>query len=1134
MAWKIFGKVADAFSDTVQTTSSILFQTGAKILGHGNDAAPQTETSGINFSSSPLLSQTSPLMAAGTQAAATVAEETPATVTVEVEVEANAVALAAEEEQVPEAPSDFTLLDQTGVSAGYIPSTPVLNGGSTDDNAPLMKGSVEPGNTVNIYNNGVLIASTTADQNGDWSTYPETALSLGSNSITVTQVNEFGNESAHSAPVDIEITHLPDAQSVYITEVLAVDENGNTVELPRESYTSATTTTIILSGTTAPNGSVTVAANEITNPVGVTRADANGNWTVEIQIDPADLTNGYLELIALLPVGALYFTSSPVKVNIPEEPTASAFIDSIYDNEGPETGEVASGATIDDLSPQLRGHLDQPLKDGDYILITRTDANGNTVEAGIAHVVGNDWTFSDDIQVEGTYSYQATVMNGADQPGNPSDPFELTFLTVALVEDNVTLTIDDISKDSGSENFVTADGSAGRGVYGSLSTEPDFVWDSAHHKVLVSFDGGLTFVEATVNGNSWYAIDTSAHDSNWNILVKAVSVNNGETLSETGLTSQQVTFLSDVPDAVTITSIPAFADGYTKAEAANGVDVNVALAADTRAGDTLHIVWGDSTYDYTLTSSDIQAGKVTVHVPSYVTSTETTTSFEVSAQIIGQENTIGLLDSTNAVGIEVIRSGYREDFERTTMSGEDYINSTNNFIAYAFNTTLKLDGKEKYTPDGGKALRLDDVKEGGAVFLLKESATNVSFDLGKLPVKEHQAVKIEVYDVKGLLIHVEYVTGDVKKDFGHFDYTAEAGRYIGMVRIENSKYNIRIDNFETKVTAESSQYRTFVENFNDDTDRVVNNTFVGNNITVTGLGMKIDYCAGQSGKGLRVNKKESLVTIDLKTAAESVSFRIGDIHKKDTAVIKVYGTDGSLLHQTPVNEVLHGKEEVFEFSTYNGVKIDKVEIQLTGDSQIFIDNFSSTLFREYNGGNGTGTNGDENALIDNTWETYYGTQNDDLITMSLNSDSYFADKGQIHAGDGIDTLKLVGKENLVMDLAGMTGYNNESKISGVEVFDISGVSADGHDASNTLKISLNDVLNLGQTNAFHQGAEDTVQVMVKGTANDIVELSGLNGAQDGGWKQSSTLEIDGVAYDVYQRTDNVAELLIQQGVVTSF
>ena len=114
-----------------------------------------------------------------------------------------------------------------------------------------------------------------------------------------------------------------------------------------------------------------------------------------------------------------------------------------------------------------------------------------------------------------------------------------------------------------------------------------------------------------------------------------------------------------------------------------------------------------------------------------------------------------------------------------------------------------------------------------------------------------------------------------------------------------------------------------------------------------------------------------------------------------------------------------------------------------------------------------------------------------------------------HVADGrADTIAFTG-DHQILDLSALTGKTAAAKISGVEVFDLG-----GH--QNTLKVSLLDVLNLGEKDLFVKDGEQ--QVVVKGGAGDKVDLSNTHvaGVADGQWEQHGNAQVGGVTYAVYR------------------
>ncbi|ROM53514.1 hypothetical protein BK648_06915 [Pseudomonas poae] len=126
----------------------------------------------------------------------------------------------------------------------------------------------------------------------------------------------------------------------------------------------------------------------------------------------------------------------------------------------------------------------------------------------------------------------------------------------------------------------------------------------------------------------------------------------------------------------------------------------------------------------------------------------------------------------------------------------------------------------------------------------------------------------------------------------------------------------------------------------------------------------------------------------------------------------------------------------------------------------------------------------------------------------------------INGGAGMDMLNLTGAGQ-VLDL---TVLGN--KIVSLEVIDLTG------SGGNTLNLSLENVLNNGRTNLFHD--VDTIQMMVKGNAGDMVNLDGLvNSADSGEWLAQGTLKLGVTNYQIYQHSTLAAELLVQQGMQTN-
>ena len=156
------------------------------------------------------------------------------------------------------------------------PSAPDLVAGSdtgssdidnlTGDATPTFTGTAEPGVTVTLKDGATVLATTTADVNGDWSvTSP--ALGEGSHAITATATDAAGNEGAASAALSVTIdTSPPEAPTIAgFGEDTGTTGDGRTADR-----------VLVLSGTAAADSTVEIFDG--TTSLGTTEANETGGW----------------------------------------------------------------------------------------------------------------------------------------------------------------------------------------------------------------------------------------------------------------------------------------------------------------------------------------------------------------------------------------------------------------------------------------------------------------------------------------------------------------------------------------------------------------------------------------------------------------------------------------------------------------------------------------------------------------------------------------------------------------------------------------------------------------------------------------------------------------------------------------
>lgn len=267
----------------------------------------------------------------------------------------------------PNAPV-LEVTDDEGTLQGLL-----TNGGFTDDNQPELGGSGDPGSTIAIYDNGLLVTEVVVDDKGTWSYTPPVALADGLHSITLTETDLAGNLSAVSAPFEFTIDRTPPAAPTGLT----LNTEGT-----------------LLTGTAEANATVTIT-NDVGEDLGTATADANGAFSVTL--NPPQVNGETLSAIATDRAGNEGPATDLVVPDItaPAAPTAlvvAATGDSV-------SGEAEAGARI-----------------------SVRDAGGTELGSG---EVGLDGKFTVNIAPDQLNGEVLTVL-AFDTAQNPSPPGQVT------------------------------------------------------------------------------------------------------------------------------------------------------------------------------------------------------------------------------------------------------------------------------------------------------------------------------------------------------------------------------------------------------------------------------------------------------------------------------------------------------------------------------------------------------------------------------------------------------------------------------------------------------------------------------------------------------------------------------------
>lgn len=136
--------------------------------------------------------------------------------------------------------------------------------------------------------------------------------------------------------------------------------------------------------------------------------------------------------------------------------------------------------------------------------------------------------------------------------------------------------------------------------------------------------------------------------------------------------------------------------------------------------------------------------------------------------------------------------------------------------------------------------------------------------------------------------------------------------------------------------------------------------------------------------------------------------------------------------------------------------------------------------------------------------------------------SYALQASPLAHGGAFDMVQFLG-DHQVLNLTPLLERTPVTNISAIGGFDLG-----GH--HNELKLSLADVLSLGETDLFIDDGKH--QLMVNGKEGDSVDLSNshIAGLADGEWQGHGTADVGGVIYNVVEHSSTNAELLIEQPI----
>ncbi|WVX58474.1 Ig-like domain-containing protein [Enterobacter ludwigii] len=533
--------------------------------------------------------------------------------------------------------------------------TPLVVSGTT--NAPA-------GQTVTITLNGKTYAAT-VQNDGTWSytvgSAEVSALADGGSYVINAQVsNTIGNSASDNHTVTVDLT----APSMGIS----IDSLQNDTGLSASDFITNDNQVVVNGSLTAQLGNNEKA--QISLDGGLTWIDLTVTGTTWRYTDGRSLTDGtYQYQVRVIDnagnVGAT--DSQDVVIDLTKPAATTITVDSITQ----DTGLSGSDFITSDNQISLKGTLGAALGAGDHAQIS---LDGGVTWTDVS-VSGLSWTYVDGRTLaDGDYNYQLRVI---DDAGNISaTASQVVTIDTVAPDASKTIAIDSISDDTGlsSSDFITRDTSLT--LHGSLGAT---LADGEYAQI--SIDGGVTWQNVIVTGNSWYYMDgRTLGNQTYDYYVRVV-----DAAGNVGASAhQQVTVDTVAPDAaITVTvdniTVDTGFDNNDFLTSSTSYTLHGTLGAEPGAGEFVQVSMdGGNTWVYATVSGTQW---------SYSdTRTLTDGSHNYQVRVVDQAGNVGATTS-QAVTVDTQAPQYGITVDSIS---EDTGQSSSDFIT--MDTTLTING----------------------------------------------------------------------------------------------------------------------------------------------------------------------------------------------------------------------------------------------------------------------------------------------------------------------------------------------------------------------------------------------------------------------------------------------------------
>ncbi|EPJ0594013.1 Ig-like domain-containing protein [Enterobacter roggenkampii] len=552
--------------------------------------------------------------------------------------------------------------------------TPLVVSGTTD--APA-------GQTVTLTLNGKTYAAT-VQKDGTWSytvsSADVAALADGGSYVINAQVsNTIGNSASDNHTVTVDLT----APSMGIS----IDSLQNDTGLSATDFITNDSQVVVNGSLTAQLGNNEKA--QISLDGGVTWIDLTVTGTTWRYADGRTLTDGtYQYQVRVIDnagnVGAT--DSQDVVIDLTKPAATTITVDSITQ----DTGLSGSDFITSDNQISLKGTLGAALGSGDHAQIS-LDGGVTWIDVSVS---GLSWTYVDGRTLaDGDYNYQLRVI---DDAGNISaTASQVVTIDTVAPDASKTIAIDSISDDTGlsSSDFITRDTSLT--LHGSLGAT---LADGEYAQI--SLDGGVTWQNVIVTGNSWYYVDSrTLGNQTYDYYVRVV-----DAAGNVGASAhQQVTVDTIAPDAAITVSVDNITvdtgfDNNDFLTSSTSYTLHGTLGAELGAGEYVQVSMdGGTTWVYATVSGTQWSYSDTRAL--------TDGSHNYQVRVVDQAGNVGATTS-QAVTVDTQAPQYGVTIDSisddTGQSGSDFITmDTTLTINGSLGSALASDERVQISLDGG-------------------------------------------------------------------------------------------------------------------------------------------------------------------------------------------------------------------------------------------------------------------------------------------------------------------------------------------------------------------------------------------------------------------------------------------------